>query len=178
MDDFALDLSELTYEDLESANQTPPPGRYHARVLEAKHMSDQTPYLRVKLKLLAGTNAEGVGAVIAERFYLSQKAVKRLAHFGLRVGLLTRQEIGKQVTVAWGKAVGRELIVEVIHDEKEGKNGKYTLAVCSFMGFWDLDHPDVATVPRGTRKAPATTAKPAATSPAKDTADEGEWSDI
>src|SRR5262249_49146458 len=120
---IALDLTQVkTVDDLEGA-ATVPPGRYHVLIREVKRESDPSPHVLLKYETLAGTNAVGVGLVAAEKFFLSDKAAKRLAILGNRLGLLTNASLGQRVTFDAGALTGRDLVVEVVAEEFTGKDG-------------------------------------------------------
>jgi hypothetical protein len=153
-----LDLSNLTEADLEG--DTPPPGRYHAQIQSIQRVSDKSSYLKIRLLLLAGTNPNGVGCVFSEKLFLTDAAKKRVACFAHRLRLIGENNFGGRVNVDWSKAVGRQLIVEVINEEYEGKHGKATSAKLSWAGFWSLDDERVASVPRDPTALQQQTATP------------------
>ena len=94
--DLELDLTDTSADDLEGGNNVPP-GKYHARIEEVKRVSDMTSYLRVKFALLAGTNPAGVGRALSERFYLTEKARKRINAFASRMRLVDAASLGSRV---------------------------------------------------------------------------------
>jgi hypothetical protein len=152
-----MNLAGVTPDDLEQGG-TPPPGRFHARISDVKHISDETSYLKFRLAILAGTNPAGAGTVLFERFFLTERAIKRLAILAMRLGLMSRDACGKSIDVNWSLAIGKELIVEVIEEEYTNKKGeKAKSAKLSYGGFWSLDHEDVKNVPRA---APSASAPP------------------
>jgi hypothetical protein len=146
--EIELDLTTISAADLEGDNN-PPPGKYHARIEDVQHVSDQKPYLKVRFALLAGTDPEGVGCALHERFYLSEKARPRVANLVRRLKLIGDDAFGGRTTVYLGQAIGQQLIVQVIEEEyptKDGGKGKH--AKLSFMGFWNLADERVKDVPR------------------------------
>jgi hypothetical protein len=146
--ELELDLSTITLNDMEG-DGNPPPGKYHARIEDAQCVSDQTSYLKIRLSLLAGTDPNGVGCVFSERFYLSDKAKKRLAILAHRLHLLADNDFGGRVNIDWSQAIGKQLIVQVVEEEYEAKNGnKAKRAKLAFAGFWSLDDERVKDVPR------------------------------
>jgi hypothetical protein len=146
--DIDLDLTNLSADDLEG-DGSPPPGKYHARIEDMQRVSDQNSYLKVRLSLLAGTDANGVGCVFSERFYLSDKAKKRLAILAHRLHLLADDSFGSRVSVNWFDAIGKQLIVQVVEEEYEAKGGaKAKRSKLAFAGFWGLDDERVKDVPR------------------------------
>jgi len=145
--ELELDLAALTLADMEG-DGTPPPGKYHARVEEVRHVSDQTSFLKFRLTLLAGTDPNGVGCVFSERFYLSDKAKKRLAILGHRLQLIADNDLGGRVNIDWAQAIGKQLIVQVVEEEYDSKNGKAKSAKLAYAGFWGLDDERVKDVPR------------------------------
>jgi hypothetical protein len=146
--EIELDLSTISVADLEG-DGSPPAGKYHAKIEGVQRVSDQTSYLKVRFALLAGTDPAGVGCVFSERFYLSEKAVKRLAILGHRLQLIAGDDLGGRSTVDWSQAIGRQLIVEVVEEEFERKDGtKAKRAKLSYAGFWDVNDQRVASVPK------------------------------
>jgi hypothetical protein len=146
--EIELDLSTISVADLEGEG-SPPPGKYHARIEDCQRISDQTSYLKVRFALLAGTDPNGVGAVFSDRFYLSDKAKKRLAILAHRLKLIGGDDFGGRATIDWSQATGKQLIVQVVEEEYEAKNGgKAKRAKLAFAGFWSLDDERVKDVPR------------------------------
>ena len=168
--DLELDLTDTSADDLEG-NSNVPPGKYHARIDEVKRVSDMNSYLRVKFALLAGTSPAGVGHTLTERFYLTEKARKRINAFASRMKLVDATSLGNRVTVSFADLIGRQLIIEVIEDEYETKSGgKAKSSKLGFATFWSLDDPRVADVPR----AKAQQAAPPKSKKPKSTGDEWE----
>jgi hypothetical protein len=146
--EIELDLSRISAADLEG-DSNPPPGKYHARIEDVQQVSDQTSYLKVRLALLAGTNPDGVGCTLYERFYLSEKARPRVANLVRRLKMIGDDAFGGSTTVDLGQAIGQQLIVQVIEEEYPTKDGgKGKRAKLSFAGFWNLADERVKDVPR------------------------------
>jgi hypothetical protein len=146
--EIELDLSTISVSDLEGEG-SPPPGKYHAKIEDVQRVSDQTSYLKVRFALLAGTDPNGVGCLFSERFYLSDKAKKRLAILAHRLKLISEDDFGDRRTVDWDEAIGRQLIVQVVEEEYEAKSGgKAKRAKLAFAGFWDVADDRVKDVPR------------------------------
>lgn len=147
-----LDLTcILTEDDLGNAPQVPP-GKYHVLVTDVKESGkdDKTPFILLKQRVLNGTDQHAVGMTIEDRVFLTAGAIKRVALVALRLGLISRADLGKNVRVDWSKAKGRELIVEVDTEEYTTKDGaKRTKSKVTFGGVWDVQHPDAQDVPRG-----------------------------
>jgi hypothetical protein len=155
--EIELDLSTISVGDLEGEGN-PPPGKYHAKIEDMQRVSDQTSYLKVRFALLAGTDPNGAGCLFSERFYLSDKAKKRLAILAHRLKLIGEDDFGDRRTVDWNEAIGKQLIVQVVEEEYEAKSGgKAKRAKLAFAGFWDLADERVKDVPRdpsAARQAP------------------------
>jgi hypothetical protein len=80
---------------------------------------------------------------------LSEKAIKRLTVLAHRLGMIGDDDFGGRATVDWSQAIGKQLIVQVIEEEYESKNGgKGKRAKLSFAGFWSLADERVKDVPR------------------------------
>ncbi len=146
----ALDLTQVkTVDDLEGA-ATVPPGRYHVLIREVRRESDPSPHLLIKYETLAGTNAVGVGLVAAEKFFLSDKAAKRVAILANRLGLMAPSQLGQRVNFDAGALVGKDLVVEVIAEEFTAKDGgKRSAGKWSFAGFYSPNDERAKGVPRG-----------------------------
>jgi hypothetical protein len=171
--DIELDLSTLSVNDLED-EATATPGKYHTKIEDVQRVSDQTSYLKVRFALLAGTDPNGIGAVFSERFYLSEKAKKRLAIFAHRLHLLVDDDFGGRVNVDWSQAIGKQLIVQVVEEEYEPKSGgKAKRSKLAFAGFWDLADERARDVPRDASAARQASTPPPSRKPAED-----DWGDI
>src|SRR5262249_51194347 len=114
-------------------------------------------YLKLRFALLAGTDTNGVGCMFSERFYLSDKAKKRLAILAHRLRLLADDDFGGRVNIDWSQAISKQLIVQVVEEEYDAKNGgKAKRAKLAFAGFWSLDDERVKSVPRDQAEAQRT----------------------
>jgi hypothetical protein len=167
--EIEMDLSTLSVADLEG-DGNPPPGKYHVKIESVKRVSAEASYLNLRLAILAGTNKDGVGCVFSERLYLSDRAIKRVAILGHRLGLIAGDDLGDRKTVDWTNAVGKQMVVEVIEEEFEKKDGtKAKRAKLSFAGFWAVDDTRVGGVPKdeAALKAAKATPKPATPKPPK-----------
>jgi hypothetical protein len=173
-----LDLTDLTEADLEGGGGVAP-GRYHAQVTGVSQEADgRTPYLALKLLVLAGTVAGQTGLTHTERLYLSDKATKRLAIFARRLGLISADDFGSRTRPDWEAAVGRQVVVEVVEesytktDGTKGKSSKLT-----FAGIWPVTDERVKDVPKDAQ-ALAGNGPPPKGGAARVTADEDDYSDI
>jgi len=175
--EIELDLSTISVSDLEGEGN-PPPGKYHAKIEDVRRVSDQTSYVKVRVALLAGTDPNGVGCLFGERFYLSDKAKKRLAILAHRLNLISDDDFGDRRTIDWAQAIGKELIVQVVEEEYEMKSGgKAKRAKLAFAGFWDLADDRVKDVPRAASAARRTsTSNPSGGTKKKPPVDE--WGEI
>jgi hypothetical protein len=161
--EIELPLGNVSVDDLEGESN-PPKGKYHAKVVSVRRVADGSPHLAVRLAILAGTNSAAVGMLFTERFYLSDKAIKRLAILAHRLGLIGDGDFGGSKTVDWSAAVGRQLIVEVAEEEYVKKDGtKGERSKITYAGFWALGDDRVKAVPRdaaAARNAPAAPVRP------------------
>src|SRR5262245_16389815 len=95
-----------------------PVGRHHVQIRDVRREGEPPPHLAVKYEVLSGPAA---GSVAEERFFLSDKAAKRLAILGRRLGLLGDGAFGKRAGFDASGLVGRDLVVEVVHETYDGK---------------------------------------------------------
>lgn len=133
----------------------------------------KTPCIRLDLEILAGSNADQIGKVIYHRVYqakakrdentgktvgmlpLSDSSREQYFRTAFQLGVMDEADIGKEkAVVRWSQAQGRQAIVRVDHEEedvmKDGKkNGeKRSVYRISWGNFWNVNHPDVADVPK------------------------------
>jgi hypothetical protein len=148
--DCELDLTHILSERNLAGRQMVPPCKAH--VLVAGIADDdlgKTPCMILKLQILAATVPASVGMTFEEKIYLSEKAMQRAALVAYRLGLITKNDFGKKRRINWAAAKGRQLVVEVIEEEYEKQDGsKGKKSKVAFAGFWDVNHPDVADVPK------------------------------
>jgi hypothetical protein len=176
--DIELDLTQMTPEDLENEGG-PPAGKYHVQVTEVRRVSDSSSHLKVKMHCLAGTNPEGVGKMFAEKFFLSDAAMKRLNILAKRAGLIDESDFGSRVAVDWSRLIGKHLVVEVEMQEYTTKKGTAAKAPrLTFQGFWSPTDDRVRDVPKDVNALRAatsasTTASASAGKPATD-----DWGEI
>jgi hypothetical protein len=156
-----LDLTKVSLDDLEG-EEPPAKGKYHARIEGAARLSDQTPFLKVKLLLLAGTDSSQVGRTFSERFYLSDRAVKRLWVLGRRLGLIPDDAFGSLFSLDPRQLVGRHLVIEVVEGEYTDKDGhKRPRNQLGFASFWSVTDPRVADVPKDEKALREAAGRPA-----------------
>jgi hypothetical protein len=178
-DDLSLeiDLTKIDVTELEGEDY-PPPGKYHAQIDDVQRVSDQTSYLKIRFLTLAGTDSSAVGRVFSERFYLSDKAVKRLKVLAYRLGLIGEGDIGTHAVVNWREAIGRQLVVEVVEGEYTKKDGsKGVRGQLAFAGFWAVDDERVKDVPKDADSLRRATAQ-AAARPAAAPAGANDYADL
>src|SRR5262245_9182481 len=136
-----------------------PLGKHHVYVRDVTRQSgDTSPYLSVKFEVIGGPAAGSIGE---EKFFLTDKAAKRLAILGRRLGLLGNDAFGKRAPFNAFGLIGRDLVVEVVHEQYETREGeKRTVSKWGFGSFWPSDDPKVADVPKGVPPPRQATAKP------------------
>ncbi len=158
IDDFTIDLSGFSEEELDSDGRVPP-GKYHVIFQSSKEDKEsKTRCLLLKMLTLAGTNAEGVGLIHTENIWLTEKNAKRLGILITRFGL---GQAGTKVRTSWNLLVGRQAVVEIVEEEYEkkdkagtkildenGKPVKGKSSKCAFAGIWPADDERVASVPK------------------------------
>src|SRR5262245_11460385 len=144
-----LNLGAVTAHDLEGEALVPP-GRYHVLIRNIARRNDPSPHLRFRYEVLAGTDPSAVGALSSERFFLSEKAEKRLAILGHRLGLIGDNDFGGRKSVDWSRAIGRDLVCQVVHDTFERQDGaKGVRSQWGFATFWRPDDDRARDVPKG-----------------------------
>ncbi len=160
IDNFIIDLSGFTDEELESEGRVPP-GKYHAIIQSVKEDKDsKSRCLLLKMLTLAGTNAEGVGLIHTEKLYLTDKNVKRCGLVIKRFGL---GKAGAEVGVNWTMLTGRQVVIEIIEEDYEHTDEKTKVKTMrksskgSFGGIWPADDERVGSVPKS-KNVPAVTA--------------------
>lgn len=61
-----------------------------------------------------------------------------------RLGLLSKDEFGREVEVEFEEAVGKEFVLKVIQDDFEGKDGKNVEKTgLGYLGMFPTDHPSI-----------------------------------
>lgn len=151
-----LDLGGFKDEEDLSGMPLVPPGKYHVRVTDVREGKGKTPAVVLRYQILAGTDPQAIGMYQEDNVFLTDSAIKRVALVALRLGLISRGDLGKKVNVNWLQAYGRELIVEIHDEEFERKDGtKGHTSKVTFGGVWDLNHPEVKDVPRAAVSSPA-----------------------
>jgi hypothetical protein len=167
-----LDLRQVDLAELEG-EEFPGDGKYHVRIEGARRVSDRTPYLGIRMVVLAGADPSAVGRVFTERFYLTDGAIKRLKVLAHRLGLLPEGAIGTVHPVNWREAIGRQLVVEVVKEEYEKDGKKQVHHRLGFAGFWAVTDERVVSVPKdqAALREAAGQAAPARTGTADDFAD-------
>lgn len=129
-----------TFDHSEDERVLIPAGRHLVRITGAQEM-DAGEYVLVKYVTLAprpGLNGE-------ERFYLSEKAVKRFAALCKRAGLVSRGDDPASMAIDPFDLEGLILVVDVHHEKATSKKGEeYPVSRWDFLGFWRRDDERVA----------------------------------
>lgn len=163
-----LDLTKITASDLEG-EAILPPDMYHIVIVAAKK-DDGALKLRYQV-LASAKHPETVGSLASERFFLSDKAIKRLVILGHRLGLIDDNEFGGRKNIDWSAAQNRDLIVQVINEEYEKKDGSPGISSkWTYAGFWSPDDERAGDCPRGKRPTPKAPPARAAASPPRQVA--------
>lgn len=159
---YVADFTEFgTEEDFSGGFRVMPEGQYHFRVTGVKDVtnseSDVTG-VEVELESLAGTNADGIGQTLRERFIFPLPTAKdggkfqrqRLAKLLTASGVATKQALlGFRGEIEWHWLAGRQFVGSVSH---RGYNGK-TFAQLDGMNFWHLADRDGEHIPRANAEA-------------------------
>lgn len=147
---WEFDNTKVRTEDDIQGGDYPRPGTYHLQITDVDSgVTEETgnPYLKVGLVLLAGLCDEPdagnqAGRHFSERFFVTEKSLKRLQKFALATGL---SRPGEKGTVDFANAVGRTFVGKVI--EEETKNGN-KITKLAFLDFWSVNNPEVAGIPK------------------------------
>jgi hypothetical protein len=163
-----VDLQGVREADLEGGNILP--GKYHARVgAVSEDLDNRTPCYQIEMTILAGTEPSQVGRVHNEKLWVTDKTKARVARFAHRLGLIGTTDFGQRPEVDWERAVGREVIIELIEEtyRKDGESTDRKSTKMSFAGIWELTDQRVKDVPRaqanGSKQPPPTPPKTAKT---------------
>jgi hypothetical protein len=148
--EIELDFRGDTPADLEGEALVPE-GRYHVVLTSFKREEGGGgyPFFRGRYRVVAGTNPAAKGMSASEKFHLSEDAKKRLKILAKRLGLVGDADIGvKTGTFDFQHAVGRELVVEVKHEQyTTKKGGQGTTSKWTFAGYWPPEDPRAAGCP-------------------------------
>jgi len=109
--------------------------------------------LKVELEALAGTTPGCRGKIkqaylpyVGENDAKTESCIERLTRFALCVDVV---KPGQKCEPDWNKAIDREFIVALEAEAYVGKDGATKQgSKVAFMGFWRLENPEVADVPK------------------------------
>jgi hypothetical protein len=167
----------------------PLPGRYHSVVKVAEEKTNGktgNQQVEVTFEVLAGTMPGQEGKEMIGYFVVTEKNIKQLQCLATVLGLLRPGQSDTDIDFAVSR--GRQLVIEVIEDVYEGKKREKL----AYMGFWSVNHRDVADVPKNaeamaylsqqsaavaTAAAPSTIGAPV-TSPGATQSAGGKWAGI
>ncbi len=130
----------------------PDAGQYHVQVntLDEDAVSQGgSPQMAVEYEILSGNPAGQEGKTQRDYFAKSAKAIKRALMFAVAAGLITKDEITaareakKNLAIDYTAAVGRQLCIEIIKEEYEGKTRNKVQ-----FGIWHLDDPAAKDIPK------------------------------
>lgn len=127
----------------------PLPGWYKA-TLESASEDGKTGAMILDFRITGPTFA---GAHVKDRVWNPEYAneekkieatAKRAKAVMSRLGLLSKDEFGREIEVEFEEAVGREFALKVIQDDFEGKDGKNVEKVgLGYLGMFPCDHPNI-----------------------------------
>jgi hypothetical protein len=161
IDDFYLDLTGVTPEEVELTGTTVPPGKYHAILLSVvEERESKTRCFVFKFHTLAGTCPDGIDCVHEERLYITEKTEQRVRVFIKRLGLATDDDFGKKWRGSFLPAIGKQVVIKVINDpfQAKDKDGKFMFSAdgkaimrdsskLDFAGIWPAEDDRVKEVP-------------------------------
>jgi hypothetical protein len=132
-------------------------GRFHALCKGATFDDRGTnDCIKVTFLTLAGTNPAGIGKILIERIYLSDRAMPRARKLAVKLGLVSVKAPTGAGTVSakpdWKAMIGREYVIDAVkntYDKDDGTQG--TNIKCSYLGIFRPDDDRVRDVPRGRR---------------------------
>jgi len=125
-------------------------GNYHVRVDEVDDsFTKARDAMYVRLEVLAGDHADQVGKFHRERVPVSGKGVKRAVKLAMATGLITPQDLGRELDLDFQATVGRQLCVKLIdHSYTSDKTGKEVQTTqVDYLGFYALTDPEAKDVP-------------------------------
>lgn len=154
----------------QSSGMYEPPlaGRYHARVKAADDSGTNPKYpgkIMVEFEVLAGTTPNQEGKTIS-LFVDTTRArnIERLVHLAIVLGLMKPNE---KKDVQFIEALGRDCVIEAQDNEYTDKTGvQRKTRQIAWVGFWPVDDPDVADVPKNAAPANGTATPTQAAAPA------------
>jgi len=127
----------------------PAPGRYHVVINTGEEIVSPekgTPGTEIEFQVLASHPPGQEGKMLKETFWHSQKAIGRLASFAMAAGVLRP---GENKDVTGPDYPGHQLVIEVQERKYTDRDGnEKTTVEVSFEGFWEVNHPEVASVPK------------------------------
>lgn len=147
MAEWKVDFTGDKEEDLDRID--PLPGWYRATVAAIED-DDKSGAQVVHYKI---TGPAFAGAVIYEKVWnpenaeTEEKAAKTMARAKKvmsRLGLVGKDDLGREKVIKWDACIGREMVLQVIDDSYEGKDGKKVAKVsCGYLGMFPTDHASI-----------------------------------
>ncbi len=123
---------------IESAGEEP---KMNNAIIEYKITAPTFIGARIKDTVFNPLNSqtEDKAAVCARR----AKAVMK------RLGLIQKDALGRETEIAWEAATGKEVVIHVVDEKYETKNGaEGSRAGLGFLGMFPLDHPEIPVAER------------------------------
>jgi hypothetical protein len=123
-------------------------GRYHVQVDSVQEEGGKNQEMIVNFGVLSGTTAGQEGKNHQEYFSRSPKAAKRALLFACATGLTTIEELkkakeaNKNPVIDFTLAVGRQLCIEIVAEEYQGK-----MRPKIGFGIYSVDSPKAAGIP-------------------------------
>lgn len=142
----------------------PEAGYYHVAITQSEQTASKkaTPIIATEFQVLAEglkhdkkTQTRGsVGKTARSSLYLmsdkgekeTESCLEQVARFALVAGLLPSGECVDTDDIQWEDAIGREIVIKVSEQMKDGKPSGYMQI--DWMGFWSLGNSAMKDVPR------------------------------
>lgn len=140
-----LDATEVQNEDDVHKSRRAEPGKYHVSITDADDSEQKYPgKWLVTFAILAGTTPGQEKKTHTEFFSLTKEAQPRLVALAMACGLI---KPGQKASLDAAHLKNRQLVIELFNKADKDDPAKVYLNA-TFSGFWRVDHPDVADVPK------------------------------
>ena len=153
---WEIPLDEVDPENIGVGGNFPAPGKYHVEVTQVDPdttSSGGKPQMKVEYEILAGDVEGQEGKTQYDYYAKTPKAFPRALQFAIAAGLTTKEELSAAKTagtaprIPFGMAIGRQLCVEIVEEEYEGKTRNKVQ-----FGLWHLNDPEAKDIPKNAGK--------------------------
>lgn len=132
-----ITIKRDTYDHSDEDRVIIPEGRALVEIETVKE--DDADYLELRYRVKAHEDPAVVGLSSDERFYLSDRAIKRLACLLKRLGIIERGGDDADLEFDPQDLVGADVVVDFTHEHKERKDGStYSQHRWGFLQFWSV----------------------------------------